>query len=76
MRYEHGNTVIAVETIDGFGKHPGLWVGTNNPNTLCKVASFGNHDKAMLFCKWIEYMFAISDEEPSLEVKTNATDPA
>lgn len=63
MRYERGNVVLAVETIDGFGKNPGLWVGTKDPNTLMKVASFGSYDKATVFCKWMDYMFGMNEDE-------------
>ena len=64
MRYEKGNAVIAVETFDGFGKHPGLWIGSKNPNTLCKVASFGSDDKAQTFCKWFDYFVNLKGKEP------------
>ena len=67
MRYEYGNTVISVHMMDGFGKKPGLWVGTRNPNMLTKVASFRNDDTARVFCKWFEYMTEISDDEPHWE---------
>lgn len=53
MTYKKGNTVISVEQIDGFGKNPGLWIGSENE--LVKVASFGSKDKADNFCKWLEY---------------------
>lgn len=62
MRYECGNIVISVEQIDGFGKNPGLWVGTKDPNTLTKVASFGSEDKSKLFCKWLEQMVLLTKE--------------
>lgn len=58
-QYERGNVIISVETIDGFGKNPGLWVGTKDPNQLVKVASFGSNDKAEIFCKWLDYMLGI-----------------
>ena len=64
MRYERGNIVIAVEQIDGLGKNPGPWIGTNNPNEVWKVASFGNADKAKTFCKWFEYMIGLEKVEP------------
>ena len=72
MRYEYGNVVISVEQIDGFGKNPGLYIGTNNPNGVYKVASFGSVDKAQAFCKWFEYMIGLRKEEP--EVSGDATD--
>ena len=68
MRYERGNVVIAVQTIEGLGKNPGLWIGTNNPNGVWKVASFGSEDKARTFCKWFEYMIGLTKEEPKSEV--------
>ena len=71
MRYERGNVVISVEKIDGFGKYPGLYVGTNSPNTVWKVASFGSDDKAKTFCKWFEYMIGLRKDEPK-EMTENA----
>lgn len=64
MRYTFGNVVIAVHTIDGFGKNPGLYVGTKNPNMVWKVASFGSEDKAQTFMKWFEYMVGLRKDEP------------
>lgn len=64
MRYERGNVVISVNQIDGMGKNPGLWIGTNDPNTVWKVASFGSADKAQTFCKWFEYMIGLRQNEP------------
>jgi len=64
MRYERGNVVVAIETIDGFGKNPGLYIGTNVPNTVWKVASFRSADKAQTFCKWLEYIMGMMEEEP------------
>lgn len=64
MRYERGNVVISVEMIDGFGKNPGLYIGTNNPNKVWKVASFRSADKAQEFCKWLEYFVGLRKEEP------------
>ena len=63
MRYNKGGVIITVEKIDGFGKNPGLWIGTEDPNELVKVASFGSEDKARLFCKWLEYMFGFGSRE-------------
>jgi hypothetical protein len=62
VRYQRGNVFITVEKVDGFGKNHGLWIGTDNPNQMVKVASFGNEDKARLFCKWLDYMFGLTDE--------------
>ena len=66
MRYKRGNVVISVEQIDGFGKNPGLYIGTRNPNMMLKVASFGNYDKAEMFSKWLEYMVGFTDEPPEV----------
>lgn len=71
MRYERGNVVVSVAMIDGFGKNPGLYIGTNHPNMVWKVASFRSADKAQEFCKWFEYMVGLSKEEPQ-EVSGNA----
>ena len=60
MRYVRGNTVVAVQTIDGFGKNPGLYIGTENPNMVWKVASFKSADSANMFMKWFEYMLGLS----------------
>ena len=74
MRYERGNVIIEVSKVDGFGKNPGLWIGTKNPNTVSKVASFRSEDKAELFCKWFEYMTRLTDREPyKPEVKKDAS---
>ena len=72
VRYEHGNVVVAVEQIEGFGKNPGLWIGTNNPNGVWKVATFGSKDKALKFCKWLEYMMGLTDDEPESEMSGDA----
>lgn len=62
MTYKRGHVSISVEQIDGFGKKPGLWIGTDYPNQMEKVASFGSEDKARLFCKWLDYMFGLTEE--------------
>lgn len=62
MQYEKGNVIISVEKIDGFGKNPGLWIGTKDPNKRVKVASFGSQDKANLFCKWLDYLMGFGKE--------------
>lgn len=67
MRYEKGNVIISVEQIDGFGKNPGLWIGTNDPNQCVKVASFGSEDKAKTFCKWLEYLLGLNDDETKVK---------
>ena len=70
MRYVRGNTVVAVQTIDGFGKNPGLYIGTENPNMVWKVASFKSADSANMFMKWFEYMVGLS--KPPEEVNGDA----
>ena len=67
MKYQRGNVFIEVEKVDGFGKKHGLWIGTNDPNQMVKVASFGSEDKARTFCKWLDYMFGLNDD--GVEVK-------
>lgn len=67
MRYKRGNVIIEVSKVDGFGKNPGLWIGTINPNTVLKVASFGSEDKANTFIKWFEYITGLTDKEPPKE---------
>lgn len=62
MTYKRGNVFISVQKVDGFGKNHGLWIGTDHPNQIVKVASFGNEDKARLFYKWLEYMLGLTDE--------------
>lgn len=67
MTYKRGNVRISIEKIDGFGKNPSLWVGTDNPNQMVKVASFGNERKAKAFCKWIEYIIGFIDDESKVK---------
>ena len=62
MTYKRGQVSISVHQLDGFGKYPSLWIGTEDPNQMVKVASFGNEDKADLFCKWLEYLLGMCDE--------------
>lgn len=63
MTYQRDDVLISVEKIDGFGKYPGLWIGTENPNMMVKVASFANNDKANKFCKWLEYMLGVGKRD-------------
>lgn len=63
MTYKRGQVTISVYQLDGFGKKPALWIGTENPNQAVKVASFGSDDKANLFCKWLSYLMGFSDDE-------------
>lgn len=67
MTYKRGHVIISVEQIDGFGKNPGLWIGTDYPNHLLKVASFGSEDKAKLFCKWLTYVVGVSNDEEAVK---------
>lgn len=62
MIYKRGDVLIAVEQVNGFGKNPSLWIGTETPNELIKVASFGNDEKAMMFCKWLEILLGMAEE--------------
>lgn len=63
MTYKRGDVLISVEQIDGFGKNPSLWIGTENPNQLVKVASFGSYEKAKKFTKWLDYMVGLSERD-------------
>ena len=67
MTYKRGQVSISVHQLDGFGKHPALWIGTEEPNQMVKVASFGNEDKANLFCKWLEYLIGFNNDEGSVK---------
>lgn len=66
MTYEKGGVRISVETVDGFGKKPGLWVSGSGPNSMVKLASFGNQDKADKFCKILNYFFSILPDEKDI----------
>lgn len=68
MVYKKGSAVISVEKVEGFGKNPGLYIGTVNDkkNEFYKVASFGSDDKAKTFCKWFEYFMGLEKEENAL----------
>lgn len=72
MTYKRGGVSISVYQLDGFGKNPSLWIGTDEPNHMVKVASFCNKDKADTFCKWLEYLLGLSDDEQA--VKWNEAD--
>ena len=65
MEFTKGNVMITVEKIPGFGKRPGLWIGTKKPNAMMKMASFGRDEKAEQFCKWLTYWLGVTDKEPS-----------
>lgn len=65
MTFNRAGIVISVEKIDGFGKMPGLYVGTKS--CLNKVASFGNDKKAEAFCSYLEYIADVTNEPPKEE---------
>lgn len=65
--YKRNDVMISVEQIDGFGKNPGLWIGTENPNQMVKVASFRNEDMARTFCKWLEYVAMIDTDRTKVK---------
>jgi len=69
MTYKRGGVSISVHQLDGFGKNPGLWIGTDDPNQMVKVASFGSDDKASQFCKWLEYLLGISNDVQTVRWK-------
>lgn len=67
MTYKRGQVSISVYQLDGFGKNPSLWIGTDEPNKTVKVASFGSKDKADMFCKWLEYLLGFNDDESAVK---------
>ena len=67
MTYKRGHISISVYQLDGFGKKPALWIGTEEPNQIYKVASFGREDKAKLFCKWLEYLLGFNNNEQEVK---------
>ena len=67
MTYKRGQVSISVYQLDGFGKNPALWIGTEEPNQRVKVASFGSQDKAYTFCKWLEYLLGLSNDEQAVK---------
>ena len=50
-------------------KNPALWIGTEEPNQIVKVASFSSKDKADTFCKWLEYLLGFSNDEQAVKRK-------
>lgn len=64
-KYKRGRASIAVYQLDGFGKNPSLWIGTENK--AVKVASFGSPAKAELFRKWLEYILGLSNDAPEVK---------
>lgn len=67
MTYKRGSVSISVHQLDGFGKNPALWIGSEDPNQLVKVASFGSEDKAKQFCKWFEYLLGLNNDEQAVK---------
>ena len=65
--YKRKGVSVSVEQIDGFGKNPGLWIGTDAPNRRVKVASFGSKEKAEMFIKWLDYIIGATDDEGSVK---------
>ena len=67
MTYKRGQVSVSVHQLDGFGKRPALWIGTDNPNQMVKVASFGSDEKARLFCRWLEYLLGLNNDESAVK---------
>ena len=67
MTYKRGQVSISIHQLDGFGKNPALWIGTESPNQMVKVASFASEDKARLFCKWLDYLFGLNNDEQAVK---------
>ena len=67
MTYKRGKVSISVYQLDGFGKNPSLWIGTDEPNQMVKVASFESEDKAKQFCKWLEYLVGLNSDEKAVK---------
>ena len=67
MTYKRRHVSISVHQLDGFGKRPALWIGTENPNQMVKVASFRSEDAAELFCKWLEYLIGLTNDEQTVK---------
>lgn len=65
--YVREGVKISVEQIDGFGKNPGLWIGTDAPNQMVKMASFGSEDKAQMFCKWLEFIIGLNTDRKAIK---------
>lgn len=60
MTYRKDDKFIAVQQVDGFGKNPSLWVGTDKG--VFKMASFGNDLKAEMFIEWLDYFLGTDDK--------------
>ena len=56
MTLKKGKCVISIERVEGFGKNPGLWVGTERGTT--KVASFKDEASAAKFCTYLKYFLS------------------
>ena len=68
MTYKRGQFSISIYQLDGFGKKPSLWIGDDESNQMVKVASFGSKDKADTFCKWLEYLLGLSNDEKAVKL--------
>ena len=54
---------IVIDQVDGFGKNPSLWIKTE-PNSLLKLASFGNEEKAQIFIDYLaEFLVGTAEGE-------------
>jgi hypothetical protein len=65
MIYKRGDFGISVSQVDGFGKRPSLWL--HNKNSMLKVASFGNEEKAKLFLAYLDWFVLINAKPPKEE---------
>jgi len=61
VKYKRDIVFISVEQIDCMGKNPGLYIGTDYPNQMTKVASFANKEKADLFIQYLDYILGYKD---------------
>ena len=62
MIYKRGDFGVSVSQVDGFGKNPSLWV--HNKNSMIKVASFGNKEKAKMFMECLEWLVLVNADPP------------
>ena len=67
MIYKRGDFGISVSQVESFGKNPSLWV--HNKNTMIKVASFGNEEKARMFTDYLDWLVLLNAKPPE-EVET------
>jgi hypothetical protein len=68
MTYKRGQFSISIYQLDGFGKKPSLWIGDDESNQMVKVASFCGKDEADTFCKWLEYLLRLSNDEKAVKL--------